>query len=63
VIFLSVPRFKSLLLFFLNGKTRVWEEIIIIGVLLKTPFHWRPPWTSRRRPPDSRRKPLYFHSL
>ena len=32
---------------------RVWEIIIIIGVLLETPFHWRPP--------DSRWRPQYFH--
>ena len=40
-------------------KIRVYEEIIIIRVLLET--HWRPPWTSRWRPPDSRCRTPYFH--
>ena len=37
--------------------TCVWEEIIIIGVLLETLFHWRPSLTSRWRPPDFNWKP------
>ncbi len=39
---------------------RVCKESIIIGVLLEAPFHWRPLWTSRWRPPDYRWRPHIF---
>ena len=38
----------------------IWEEVIIIGVLLETLFHWRPSWTSRWKPTYSCWRPHIF---
>ena len=42
-------------------RIRVQEEIIIIGVLLETLFHWRPTSTSHWRPPELHCRPTDFH--
>ena len=43
-------QFQTSLLNIIYRYIGVCKEIIIIGVLLDTPFHWRPPWTSRWNP-------------
>ena len=70
IFFKKIPPLKfSIGLEYVIGHQRVWEEIIIIGVKLETPWTscWRPPdysWIRpdfHWRPHDSRQRPTYFH--